>query len=48
MNHHRLENVQLKISLGAGEPDGRIVSHNLRRDHSHGLGLCGIHFARHD
>ena len=48
VDQHRLENVQLEISLGAGEGDGGVVSVDLHGDHGHGFALRGIHFAGHD
>ena len=47
-NHHGLENVELKISLGAGEADGGVVAHHLGGDHGEGFALSGIYFAGHD
>ena len=48
VDHHGLENIQLKISLGTGKADRRVVAEDLHRDHGHRLGLRRIHFARHD
>ena len=43
-----LEDIQLKVALGSGDPNGGIVAHNLDGDHRDGLGLCGVNLARHD
>ena len=47
-NHHRLEDVELEISLGAGEADGGVIAHHLHGNHGDGFALRGIHFAGHD
>ena len=47
-NHHGLENVELEISLRAGEADGGVIAHDLHGDHGEGFGLRGIHLARHN
>ena len=48
INHHRFEDVQFEIALGAGEADGGVIAHDLHGDHGEGFGLRGIHFAGHD
>src|SRR5713226_6766623 len=47
-NYYGLENVELEITLGAGEADGGVVAHDLHGDHGEGFGLRGIYFAGHD
>ena len=47
-DHHRLENVELEISLRAGEADRGVVAHHLHGDHRDRFALRRIHFARHD
>ena len=48
MNHYRLENIQFKVALRAGESNRRIVTHDLYGHHSHRFALRGIDLARHD
>lgn len=47
-NEHGFENVELEVSVGAGNRDGSVVAHHLGTDHGHGLALRGVDFARHD
>ena len=48
VDHHGLEDVQLKIALRAGETDSRVVAHNLNGDHRHRFGLGRIDLSGHD
>ena len=48
VNDHRLENIELKIALRAGETDRGRRAVDLDADHRHGFALRGIHLAGHD
>ena len=48
MDHHRLENVELKISLRTGKSDRSVIAEDLHGNHGHRFGLGGVHLARHD
>ena len=47
-DHHRLEDVELKVAVRASESDGAVISDNLRADHRHRLALRGVDLAWHD
>ncbi len=47
-NHDRLEYVEFKVALGAGEADGGVIAHHLNGDHGDGFALRRIYFAGHD
>ena len=47
-NHDRLEDVQRKVALRAGEANGHIVTHHLHANHGQRLALRRVHFARQD
>ena len=44
----RFVDIHLQVSSGTTESDGYIVRHDLHCDHGQRLGLCRVHFARHD
>src|SRR4051812_26419250 len=48
VDHYRLENVQLEVSLRPGKTDRSIISEYLYRNHRHRFGLRWIYFSRHD
>ena len=48
VHHHRLEDVELKVPLRAGEGYRGVVAKHLGADHRHRLALRGIHLAWHD
>ena len=47
-NHHRLEDIQLKMAVHAAYIDRYIVTDDLGHCHGKGFGLSGIDFSRHD
>ena len=47
-DHDGLEDVELEVALGAGEPDRRVVADHLRAHHRHRFALRGVDLARHD
>lgn len=48
VDDNRLEDIQLKVALGSGDPNGGIVAHDLDGDHRDRLGLRGVDLAGHD
>lgn len=47
-DHDRLEDIELKVALGAGKGRGNVVTKDLSADHSQRLALCWIDLSRHD
>jgi hypothetical protein len=47
-NHDGLEDVELEITLRAGEGDGGVVAEDLGAEHGQGLALGGVDLAGHD
>ena len=47
-DHDGLEDVQLKVTLRAGEGGCGLVTEDLCADHGEGLALCGVDLAGHD
>src|SRR5277367_4946092 len=48
VQHHRLVDVELEVTLRASERDGMIVAEHLDRDHCESLALRGVDLPRHD
>ena len=47
-NHHRFENIQLKMAVGATNCDCDVIAHDLSCNHGDGFTLGGVHLTRHD
>jgi hypothetical protein len=47
-DHDGLEDVELEVTLGAGEGDGGVVAEDLGAEHGEGLALGGVDLAGHD
>ena len=47
VDHHGFEHVQLKMSGGAANIDGNIISQHLRCNHGQGFALRRVHFTWH-
>jgi len=43
MDHHRLEDIQLKLTIAAGDADCHVVTHHLCCYHRHRLALRRVH-----
>lgn len=48
LDHDWLKNVELKVTLGAGESDSGLVTEDLAAKHSHALALSRVDLSRHD
>ena len=48
VSHHRIEDVELEMTLAAGHRDGHVIAEDLRANHCQGFALSGIYLARHD
>jgi len=48
LDHDGLEDVQLKVTVGASNTDSGVVTHNLGADHGHGLALGRVDLSGHD
>lgn len=48
LDHDGLEDIKLKMTIGAGNGNGDVVTHDLGTDHGHGLALGGVDLAGHD
>lgn len=48
LDQHRLEHVELKVTIGAGNRNRRVVAHDLSANHGHRLALGRVDLARHN
>lgn len=48
LDHDRLEDVQLKVTLGTSKGGGSLVAEDLAAEHGQTLALSGVDLARHD
>ena len=48
LDDNRFEYIQFELAVGTSDRYGRVVTHNLSGNHSHGLTLCGVDLSRHN